>query len=499
MLRRVRIVLAGIMFTVMTLLFLDFTGVLRAYLSWVAKIQFLPALLSANVVVVLVLLLAALLFGRIYCSIVCPLGVMQDLFSSTRMKKNRFHYSKEKRWLRYGMFILFAVLLVLGVSAFVVLLDPYSAYGRIASTILQPIYIWCNNLCASIAERVDSYAFYSVDIWVKSAVSLSVALITLLVVGFLAWRGGRTYCNNICPVGTLLSFFARFSLLKIRIDEDKCVSCGVCSRNCKGACINIESHEIDYSRCVVCGNCIAHCHSAALAYGLPKKKSKTEEKKEEEAEGKSEEVDLSRRAFLIGAGLAATGALLAQDEMKVDGGLAEIEEKVAPKRKTPILPPGALSARNMQKHCTACQLCIAACPNGVLRPTTDLNNFMQPTASYERGYCRVDCVACSEVCPTGAIRPITLEEKSAIQVGHAVWIEQNCVVITDSQRCRACSVHCPTGAITLVALDEGDEHSLKVPAIDVQKCIGCGACENLCPARPLSAIYVEGHEVHKEI
>ena len=160
---------------------------------------------------------------------------------------------------------------------------------------------------------------------------------------------------------------------------------------------------------------------------------------------------------------------------------------------------GSLSARHFAQHCTACQLCVSNCPNDVLRPSTSLSTFMQPTMSYERGYCRPECTKCGDVCPTGAIKPITRAYKSATQIGHAVWIKKNCVPLTDGVECGNCARHCPTGAITMVPINPKDEHSLKIPAVNEARCIGCGACENLCPARPFSAIYVEGHEVHREV
>lgn len=204
----------------------------------------------------------------------------------------------------------------------------------------------------------------------------------------------------------------------------------------------------------------------------------------------------SRRSFLVGAGVAVTTAALAQDKKKVDGGLAVIEDKVQPKHNTPITPPGSLSASNMQKRCTACQLCVSECPNDVLRPSTDLKTLMQPTMSYERGYCRPECNRCSSVCPVGAIKPITLADKSSIQIGHAVWVKKNCVPVTEGVECGNCARHCPVGAIQMVHPD-GDPSKPMIPAVNEAMCIGCGACENLCPARPFSAIYVEGHEVHK--
>ena len=141
---------------------------------------------------------------------------------------------------------------------------------------------------------------------------------------------------------------------------------------------------------------------------------------------------------------------------------------------------------------------MAACPNQV-RPSGKLMTLMQPEMSYERGYCRPECTKCSEVCPTGAIRPITAAEKSATQIGHAVWIADNCVVNTDGVDCGNCARHCPTGAIHMVHKDPDNPDSPLIPAVNEERCIGCGACENLCPSRPFSAIYVEGHLRHRTV
>lgn len=500
-LRRLRVTLAAVFFTLITLLFLDFTGTLHTWLGWLAKIQFLPALLALNVGVVVALVLLTLLFGRIYCSVVCPLGVMQDVVSwiSGRRKKHkfRFSHSPEKRILRYSVLALFIVAFIAGIGSLVALLAPYSSYGRIAQNIFQPVYIFGNNLMAWAAERVDSYAFYSREVWLRSLPTFIIAAITLVGIGVLAWRNGRTYCNTICPVGTILSLMARFSWFKVKVDETKCNKCGLCSRSCKSACIDFKNSKIDYSRCVVCGDCIDKCRKKALSYthSSPKKSEEIDKAKTVD----QEVVNSARRSFLLGAAIATTSAVIAQEKKKVDGGLAEIEDKQAPKRNTPLTPPGSLSAQNMARHCTACQLCVAECPNDVLRPSTDIQKLMQPTMSYERGYCRPECNRCSEVCPAGAIKPIKHENKSSIQIGHAVWIKKNCVPITDGKECGNCARHCPAGAITMINSNPKDDTSPKIPAVNTSRCIGCGACENLCPARPFSAIYVEGHEVHRYI
>lgn len=493
MLRKTRIILAAIFYIGITLLFLDFTGTLHTWFGWMAKIQLLPALLALNTGIVALLALLTLLFGRIYCSVICPLGVMQDIFAwfGKKAKKNRYFYSLEKKWLRYIMLVLFIISLLVGGGILAKLIAPYSAYGRIANNLLAPLWQWGNNGLAYLAERAESYAFYETEVWIKSGLTFGIAIATLIIIGILSWRSGRTWCNTICPVGTILGFVSRFSWFKPVIDTSKCNGCGLCARNCKAACINSKEHSIDYSRCVACMDCIESCKKGAIKYvRRPKKAASTEE---------SPSVDTSRRAFLTTSAIVATTTAIKAQEKKVDGGLAIIEDKVAPERQTHLVPPGALSARNFAQHCTACQLCVSACPNGVLSPSTVLTRLMQPEISYERGYCRPECTKCSDVCPTGAIRPITRENKSSTQIGHAVWIKKNCIPLTNGDSCGNCARHCPTGAIQMVPSEEGNRRSPRIPAINVERCIGCGACENLCPARPFSAIYVEGHERHKEI
>lgn len=493
MLRKIRLTLAILFFAAITMLFLDFTGTLHAWLGWMAKIQFLPALLALNVGVVLFLIVLTLVAGRVYCSVICPLGVFQDVVSwingQRKKKKFRFSYSPARSWLRYGVLALFVVALIAGIGSVVALLAPYSSYGRIASNLFAPLYGWGNNLLALLAERMDSYAFYETNVWMKSLPTFLIAALTFIIISLLAWRNGRTYCNTICPVGTVLGFLSRFSLFRVSIDAAKCKECSLCSRKCKAACIDFKHHTIDHSRCVTCLDCLDTCKHDAIHYTSRLKKAPAPATPEE---GKGE----SRRGFLSAVSLLATTSLLKAQEKKVDGGLAVIEEKKAPKRTTPIVPAGALSARNFAQHCTACQLCVSVCPNEVLRPSTDLKKLMQPEMSYERGYCRPECTKCAEVCPASAIHPISRADKSSIQIGHAVWIKANCVPLTDGVECGNCARHCPSGAIQMVPSDRNDPESVKIPIINEERCIGCGACEALCPARPFSAIYVEGHEVH---
>ena len=572
MLRKIRITLAAICFVAVTLLFLDFTGTLHLWFGWLAKIQFLPAVLALNFVVIAILLVLTLLFGRIYCSVICPLGIFQDcvsnLSSRRKGKKARFSYSKEIKWLRYGVLVLFVIALVAGLNALVALLAPYSAYGRMVQSLLAPVWQWGNNLLAWIAERQDSYAFVTKDVWLKSLPTLIVAAVTFVVVVVLAWRNGRTYCNTICPVGTTLSFFSRFAMFRPVIDKSKCKSCHACERKCKAACIDVDNHKIDYSRCVDCFDCIDSCRLGALKYrfawgrgvGSGSTGAKTPQNapvgskmtSDESKNGQNrssaaptpvaepvvrqgsptaeatdngkgvstidatspvaepvEATDKGRRAFLVGGAAVIGGSLLSSIPMRAeeeeikdkkrDGGFAEVLPKKAPNRKTPITPFGSESVEKFYKHCTACQLCVTVCPNNVLRPSSRLEHLMQPEMSFEKGYCRPECVKCSEVCPAGAILKITPEEKTEWKVGTAGVDYDLCVVNRDGVSCGNCAHHCPVGAIRMVRKNPNDEKSPRIPSVNEEKCIGCGACENLCPSRPISAITVNGYSVHHNV
>ena len=501
MLRKLRILLATISFILITLLFLDFSGALHAWFGWMAKLQLVPAIMASSFVILIAVIIVTLLFGRIYCSVLCPLGIYQDGIAhiAEKRKKNRYSFKKSTKY-RYFIALAFFLLIAFGFTSIAIFIEPYSIFGRFASNLFAPVYRLINNVLAYFAERWDSYAFYSVDVYIKSLPIFIVSIGYFLIITILAIANGRWYCNNLCPVGSLLGVISKYSIFKPYFDADKCISCGLCEKNCRCSAIDAQKHEIDYSKCVTCFNCISTCKKGAMKYGIKIENSKnTEKTKTKSSENSYNDGKTSRKTFIATiATLAAASTLKAQEKV-VDGGLATIIKKKAPKRETPIKPAGSVSLDNFSSRCTGCQLCVQNCPNNVLRASSRLDTFMQPEMSFERGYCRPECTACSEVCPAGAIRKITREEKTAIQIGHAVWVGQNCVALHDDVECGNCAKHCPSGAIKMISSDPENEASPKVPAINEERCIGCGACEHVCPARPLSAIFVEGNLVHRTI
>ncbi len=445
-LKVIRIILAALMLLGITALLLDTTGVLRHWLGWMPKVQLLPAMMALNVAVVVAILLVTLVIGRFYCAVVCPMGIFQDLFVWAHKlifgKKRPYRYRKPANWLRYTVLALFVLAMLVGMNSIAVLIAPYSAYARMVTGLHA------------------------------SGLAQWVAIATLAVIGLMSFTMGRLWCNTICPVGSLLGLLAKHRLFGIRIDAAKCVGCRKCEHGCKAMCIDIDNKRIDHSRCVDCWNCLAQCPTGAISLGGKQPAESTKP------------VDDSRRKFV--AGTVAVGAAMAvqAQEQKLDGGLAALMDKQVPQRKTPLKPFGSQSIKNFGTRCTACQLCVSQCPEKVLRPSAKLESLMQPELNYTDGYCRMACTRCSEVCPAGAIQPISKEEKTAISIGCAVVLKDNCI------GCGTCARHCPSAAISMV---DGK------PAVNEARCLGCGACEYYCPARPMTAIYVEGREIHTEI
>ena len=168
-----------------------------------------------------------------------------------------------------------------------------------------------------------------------------------------------------------------------------------------------------------------------------------------------------------------------------DGGFADVSLPGVPERGTPVLPPGAGDREGFYAKCASCQLCIANCPGKCLVQSTDFKTFGQPVMDFRRGYCLGACVKCGEICPELAIKKLQVVQRPNVHVGEAIWMKDRCVRTTEGDPCTACVRKCPVQAIHLV---QG------FPVVDRQKCIGCGACEHVCPARPMPAIYVNGYE-----
>lgn len=498
MLRKIRITISILVISLISFFIVDFAGLLPMQLHFLEEIQLIPALLALNWVVIISLVVLTFIFGRIYCSSVCPLGIWMDISSrirkwtSSKKKKKKFKYTKALNLWRYGFLALTLIAFLSGFSLLVGLLDPYSAFSRIVVHVFKPAYLAGHNLFEWIFSRFGNHEFLPVGIYVMSISSLVIALFTLVLVSVMAWRNGRIYCNTVCPVGTTLGLISKYSILQIKFTPSNCTSCGKCARVCKASCIDVKKMKVDADRCINCYNCTEVCGDNALHYQPVWKKQAFDQAQSSENKKVSKKPN-SRRKFLQTAGMTvlATGTLLA------DRKLGPVTSTLEHKRK-PVLPPGALNFDKFSQQCTSCHLCITKCPTQVIRPAYyeyGLSGMMQPVMDFKTQYCDYTCTMCTDVCPTDALSPLTEEIKKKTQIGLVQLQLSDCVVQKHNKHCTACSDICPTAAV--VAMPYQD--ALFIPEIDPAICVGCGACESVCPAKPLKAIWVDGLNHHQII
>ena len=472
-----RVVLACLVFIPSVLFFIDVFHLIPLKWNAILHIQFVPALLSGLWGVLIFIFALTLLFGRIYCSVICPAGVLQDFFSrltagkKKRKQKRVLKYAKPKNWLRYSILILTIGSFVLGSGALVVLLDPYSNMGRVLANLVRPALIPLNAFVVNKTFAMGNYSILPVTASGMSVVAIVVSSIFLITIATMSLLRGRLYGNTICPVGTFLGLISRFSLFRVVIDDSACTHCGVCARSCKSQCIDSKQSEIDYSRCVTCFNCLTSCTQDAVSYQFngirkPSKQEKPSEKV----------VNTHRRQFLA---LSTTAIVMAPFAMG--------QSKKSTTEKLAIMPPGAGKREHFNMKCTSCHACVTQCPSNVLKPSVfdyGLMGLMQPKMYYDKGFCQPNCTICMDVCPSGALTALPLKEKQMTQVGMAHFTLEECVVYLNHTDCGSCSEHCPTQAVSMVDYKDG----LRIPHVTPEICIGCGGCEYACPARPKAIV-----------
>lgn len=493
---------------------LDVARALPLQLHGLFHLQLVPALLAGSWAILALTLIGALLFGRLYCSVICPLGILQDAISRLRLvwlrlskrgKRIKTKYAQPLNTLRYAILGGCAVLFAVGISYPLLLLDPYSNFARITVSLFRPVVVWINNTLAVWLNAVDNYALYVVSVDTSTWLTIGFSAVVLAVLIVMVWLRERLWCNTICPVGTLLGLFSRFSLFRVSLDGAKCNSCKVCASHCKSRCIDSEHKTVDTTRCVSCYNCLGTCKRGAIGYRPTGWKRTVSAASTAPTASMPPSVSafvaeslpvgaLARRRFLSGSlvtlGSFAALRLFGQANGASDGGVQEGDVQIRPTRYP--LPPGAVSLERFKSKCTACQLCISKCPTQVLQPAyleNGLTGMMQPIMKFQvERFCNFDCKVCTEVCPNDAIVPLSLEEKKLTQVGIVQFVRSRCVVEAKHQDCGACAEHCPTQAVRMVPF--GDE-GLTIPSLRPELCIGCGGCESICPV-VTPAIFVEG-------
>lgn len=472
------------------------------------RVQFVPLLMSSlsgclpALGLLAVLVSLTLLFGRVYCSWICPLGILQDIVNRLLRPRGMKHARYTPGHCLIRVFFALASFGSLAFGSVLVLsyLDPYSICSRAFGTL--PLLL---------RASAESGACLGVGV---------VAVGLALPLGMAAWRG-RLYCNTLCPVGAVLGALSCFALYVPRINSAACRRCGSCVRRCKAHAIDLKRGGIDSSRCVGCYDCVAACPHRAVTLRKPAAPPAV-------APGAAEPADPTRRA-MVGLGAISLASTLfplpslAEEELTAN----------APNRVLPILPPGAGEDRErFLSTCTGCGLCISNCPTGVLRPSLSAHGwdgFLKPYLAVaaprelEAGrYCRYDCNLCTTLCPTGALPPLSLADKQHARLGlaqhdparcipwqtghacghcveacptHALSLRPATVPVRDNPSactgCRRCLRVCPQGAISLCSAPTPEHPEHRVAVVDHSKCIGCGACAAVCRRHVIRAVAVE--------
>jgi ferredoxin len=446
--------------------------------------QGLGAATLASAIGLMIVLVLTLLFGRLYCSVLCPLGLVQDaaIGLGKRCGAWRGSYQKDRPALRAAAFAFASLALLAGLAGLAALLDPYSLSGRFVSYALKPAMLVIGSAFSALYRAFGGYRRVSLSGF--EPIAAIAAALPLLLISAAAFFKGRLFCSTLCPVGAVLGTINRIAVFMPRLDAGLCTSCGACARVCAAHCIDTRAKKLDSERCVSCFSCLSSCPAGALRYGrsfsAPLKK-------------RDIRLDGAKRGFLkatlLGGGAFALAALL---PAKTAAALVSASStSMRSKALDPAAPPGASSRELFLERCSGCGLCVSKCPSGVLKPSLlryGAPGMLAPYLDYEHSYCQFECALCLELCPTGALRRMPLYDKKLAQLGSAALVRDKCIVITDKTACGACAEHCPTGAVRMVAGISG----LNEPLFDEAICIGCGACHHVCPAEPDKAITVRG-------
>lgn len=443
---------------------------------------------------VLLVVIITLVFGRVFCSFICPFGTLHNMTGMTKpaLKGRERIKANEKspgQKVKYGILFIILISAVLGLNI-AGIMDPISFLFRsLALAVFPGIGIGLKELFDIMARsdiKALNLAGYGAEVLVSPVFgyeykSFQTAWIIgglFLFVLFLNRIKPRFWCRMLCPLGALLGLTSKFSVMKLEKDEEKCTDCKLCVKNCQGAASPIPGKQWESSECLSCFNCFNVCPENVISFKfrLPKTNPSP---------------DIGRRAVLTGLVAGVSIPFLA----RLDGQIHNIPNSSL------IRPPGSVPEKEFLALCQRCGLCMKACPTNVVNPALTeggLAGFWTPTLNMIHGYCEYSCTLCSSVCPTGAIREISLKEKieTPIKIGSAYVDRGRCLPWSGNSPCIVCEEVCPTSpkAIhlekTTVPGPNGKKIAVQLPYVDLEKCVGCGICENKCPVKGKPAIRV---------
>lgn len=453
---------------------------LLALTTFIASRTFFASFILAGITLVLTIIL-----GRFFCGWVCPFGSIQQFFSFL-FKKTKLHKPKiiKNNHIRWKYYLLIAILIGALFSLNLVgILDPFSLLYRSFATGFLPAFSYAMSSfirvlyqtpLTSLGDTLVQF-FENIDI---NTTFLQGFFIGSLFIGIVLLNAARErfWCRYLCPLGAFLGLAARWNIIKLKINPDKCIDCGLCTRECQTQANPYPNENWKSSECDYCFTCSTVCPTSAIGFPI---KAYPE---------KISTVDLSRRKLI----LASLIGVFAVPFFRLSPASQRASEKL-------IRPPGALPEEKFLKKCVKCGECMKVCPTNALQPAlkeAGPEGLWTPMLVPEIGYCEYYCSLCSQVCPTGAIQELNIEEKNKLKIGTA-WLNRNrCIPWKFGNPCIVCEEHCPVSpkAIQLmkieVTLKDGSIKTPLAPVIDLESCTGCGICQNKCPVVDQPAIYV---------
>ncbi len=467
----------------------------------------------------LVVVALTLVFGRVFCGWICPFGTLHHFFAwifpsrygkgVSRIEANKTHgWQAAKYYMMWG----FLAAAVAG-SAIGGLLDPICvavrAIGLGVIPALQYLGIHGNDAIATTNVRpLQNAADGAQDVLAQQLWTANQSyfhqtwLIVFLLVAILFMNRfiPRFWCRALCPLGAFLGVMSRFALFGMEKDHSKCTDCNLCLVNCQGADSPQGGVKHRQDECHMCLNCESACPEDVIKFRfLPNRRSTVQKP------------NLQRRTVVA----SAAAGVVAIPAMRIANWPDRAySEKV-------IRPPGSVEEREFLERCIRCAECMKVCPNNALHPAffeAGLEGLWTPILVPRIGYCEYSCVLCGQVCPTGAIQKITElqktgkddktgKEQKPISMGTAMYDHGRCLPWAMATPCIVCEEFCPTSPKAIwaeevevpkreskykekgEALAMGTIH-VQRPHVDPSLCIGCGACEKVCPIVDKPAVYV---------
>jgi len=424
-------------------------------------------------------LIPTFFLGRFFCGWICPLGSLNQFLGSIRLlsstRKTLIASNRYKKWqtTKYLLLITGVVAATFG-SSIVGWIDPFSLFVRSIGVSVLPA-----------AASKKYYVVYQPHYW--QSVVIGVVFLALLAMNL---RITRFWCRALCPLGALLGMASRWSILGLHKDASTCNKCSRCLINCQGGDDPIGGVPWHKAECHLCLNCVDACPHGTLEFRFSRKLQMPPE-----VVG----TNLSRRKALAAAvtGLAVVPLLRAQSALGKNR-----SERL-------IRPPGALDENSFLSRCIRCGECVRVCPNDALHlafTEAGLMGLWSPVVTPKIGYCEPSCVLCSEICPTGAIQDLTARQKGWAEgsgtpstptvIGSAVYDQRLCLPWAKATDCVVCLEWCPVAPKAIYLKDamvmdaEGKPRTLKKPYVDLNRCVGCGACEFACPLQEQPGVFV---------